>query len=483
MSNKISQALRARARHDEKGAVLLTVTLLSVFIFSVVLAIAASSAFTSQLTNNSRSTLKAFAAAESGRDSVLTELTKGTCVPTGTQAETTTKPGYTWAIYRYKSLDGTTPTTTTQSGVTAGCPLVGDTHVLVRASGLDPTGTAKVIVSTYEWHPAVTTINNPFGGAVVSYNGLTISNFDVIMPSGGTSGANVTVANGAFKCEGAGSSIAGGAFVQAGNIENLGGCTGLESVSASGYVKVNKYGAPKVVNGEICAESTVTLYDSGSVGGPVRQNQTACPGQVGRNWVDYRPTVPGSVNISSDALCQNQTAPGAPEGVFVKLIETTLTPTVFDASYCKTPAVLKILNPAGGIQLKTDITLVGDSFDLENFTVSSADGLEHMFNVVVPDKSPNSHVEPKCQSQQDEMKILQVNMTAPMKGLIYSPCWANQLTLNWIGQIYLGELRGNISNGSLLYKPIFPPGIGSSGDETVVAVAAAEPVLLAQTEP
>lgn len=215
---------RRKAARSEDGAVLLTVTIISVFVFSVILAIASTSALTSKLSNDSRSTLEAFTAAESGRDAALNEFVNSRCTAVVT---TTSEPVYVYRVYRYAASGSEVPQTVNDTGVEPGCPEDNTSHVLVQVVGMDEHGTTKTIVSTYKWNPGTVTV---LYGALVSGATSNISGAGVILPPGATVPGDVVVGDGDLKCSN--SVVQGSVYILNGSLD-LQGCTRVSGNTSS----------------------------------------------------------------------------------------------------------------------------------------------------------------------------------------------------------------------------------------------------------
>lgn len=486
------EALRARASKDESGIALLSVVLISSFTFIVVMALAASSALNVNITTTSRSDMKAFHAAEAGRDEQLAALAGGTCNASGTKAATTTSPSYRWQVYRYSATGNEAPTRHNQTGMAAGCPQAGTTHVLLRVVGLDR-GSEKAIESTYKWNPgAAASVTTTPQGAIVTAGRLVMSNFQVRTEGNNGQNADIILTNGNFKCEGSGITVKGSVYVQNGNVEDMQGCDGILNLSASGSVVVNKWSGV-AVNGNLCAKGSIfNLWVLSTILGIVKQHQGNCPGigNGAQGWVDYSPNLTGAVRLTESAYCNNDSNMGQPnvwrgEGHLAYFIKQQTQPTVIDLTGC--PNGVRMLNTNGLLALKSDITLVANKFDLQNFTVGSADGRKKLFNVITPDNVKtlvNSLPIPNCLGILGEFKIMQVKMLAEVAGLMYSPCGASQITGELRGQLFIGNIWSNIANGHLTYVDVSQSGWGTTSTSTTGAVGArAEITLLSQIEP
>lgn len=483
----------AQARHDEQGMALISVTILSMVIFVTVMTLMTSALITLNTTSDSKSGLKAFHAAEGGRDQLLVGLTKGECSPSGTVAGTTSTPAYSYRIYRYTSLNNEVPTRPTQVGVLPGCPLPTSTHVLIETLGRDKTS-EKTIVSTYKWNAGTTTaVTVTPAGALVTGGRLVMSNFRIVTESGSSTPADVIVSNGNFKCEGSGISVQGSVYVQNGHVEDMQGCDGILNLSASGNVTVNKWSGV-AVSGNLCARGSIfQLWVLSTIQGLIRQNQASCPGIGGttQGWVDYSPNLTNAIKVSSHEVCTNMNNVGQPpvyypEGALARLIKQQTAPAIIDLTACGSGVLMN--NTNGDLGIRTDVTLVVKRGTFENFRITSADGQPHNFNIVSPDDVKslvNGVLAPHCTSGGGELKVMQLRQGAGIRGLIYSPCTTSQVGgLEWTGQIFMGNIQSNIANGRLVYSQIIAPGWGSSSSETSTNTNAyASMTLLSQVEP
>lgn len=478
-------------RNDEEGMALLSVVILSTVIFITVMSLMSSTMMNITITADSRDSLKAMAAAEAGRDTVLEKLSKGECTSSGSVNASNLSPAYSYRVFNYTAVGNEVPKRTNQAGVLPGCPILTSTHVMIEVKG-KARGITETIVSTYKWTSTASpvTTNTP-KGALVTGSRLVMSNFKVLRQTATSSPADVIVQNGNFKCEGSGISISGGVYVQNGGVEDMQGCDGILNLSANGSVVVNKWSGV-AVSGDVCARGAILNYwVLGTILGIVKQLQSSCPG-IGNNtatWVDFNPSLTGAVRYTDTAICENYSNMGQPnvwrlEGHLAYRIKQFTTPTVIDLTGC--PNGVRMNNVGGpNLPIKTDITIVAHKGALENFTITSADGLPHAFNVVSPDMVPGSPGQipvPNCISGQGEMKILQLTTASKISGLIYTPCNTSQLVVNWTGQIFFGRIDSNVSNGQLVHSEMSLNGWGSSSSSTSTSTAKADLVLLSQIE-
>lgn len=453
---------RIATGRDERGAALLTAILITVFVFSAVMAIAGSSLLSVQITSNSRGSLKAFTAAEAGRDVAAVGLTRGACTRTAT---TTTEPRYTYRVYNYRSRNGETPTGL-NNRTAYGCPSVFSTHAIVVSTGFDGKGSQKTVTSVYRWHP---TGSSPLNASIASGSDLPLSNTAVLLPEGSTTPGDVVVSTGSFRCLGSQTKVMGSVYVLQGNAD-LGGCSTINGNVSAG-VGTDQYGnqvggnvtfggSGRVVDGNVCAMRSIQHMKTGQVGGTVRQYQASCPGLDNAAWQDYNPPMDGA-EVLTGTQCTR----------ISQIAAAAVTPVILDARQCGIDVVVT------SAVLQTDVTIVARSFKVNNAQFTSADGLGYMFNLISPDYFKTTPSQRHCSTSQSSSSFQQLNMRPPMMGLIYTPCTITHVTGTWSGQVYGGAVQSNFAAGEIYYIPTPAPGVGVDG---VVGYAIPVPVYQAE---
>jgi cytoskeletal protein CcmA (bactofilin family) len=115
------------------------------------------------------------------------------------------------------------------------------------------------------------------------------------------------------------------------------------------------------------------------------------------------------------------------------------------------------------LKLKTNLTLIGNSFKLEGMKINSIDATDRQFNLIIPDGRPTVAGR-HCTSPAGGMEFNSTTSMGPHAfGMIYTPCnFSINNTSAWRGQIYAGSMTFSSADG-LTYLPIGIPGIDLDG--------------------
>lgn len=221
----LAEKLR-RAKEDESGAALITTVGLMLFTFMVVIALMYSSIVAIKVDSSVRAGETLDSSFDSALNQALASATLGnpsstttgnTCVP----AVAKNAQGASYQIYRTASA--TKPATVTTTGVSKGCPVNGDTYMMIETKSA---GATKIVTSTYKW----TDPQNGFDGHVA---GTSAATAQVATFTGST--GDVTVTSGNYTCDGS-TLIGGDLYVPNGTLTLSGSCTVTGDVYADNLV-------------------------------------------------------------------------------------------------------------------------------------------------------------------------------------------------------------------------------------------------------
>jgi len=238
---------------DEEGMALAGVVMLAAFVFIICSSIAMTSMMSTNLTANNRSSLLVVSSADSGVDDAIVTASKGDCVPTYSNESL----GYTYEVYR--SAADTAPITTTDPGVSAGCPQNGDKFIVIHSKGTDYRGKETEVVSTYQW---IIRSEGSVDGALVSGGGT--MNLSRLIISG--DGADLVLMSGTFDCNNI-TEVSGDLIVLGGTVAISNACIIKGSIYANNSVSIAN---PAVaVGGDIYTLGNFAISTGVTVGGSV----------------------------------------------------------------------------------------------------------------------------------------------------------------------------------------------------------------------
>lgn len=242
-----------RERKNDDGMALLSTIGLMMFVFTVVIALMMSTLVSAKVSSDTRSDEASVSSSDSALDTALQAATVGTCQPTGSSSAY----GYTFKVFR--SANTVAPTSTTQSGVSAGCPQTGDTYMVVDATGKNARGKDTHVVAVYKWVKAT---NNGVDGAITAGSSSSgLANYSVLSGEG----ADMVILNGAFSC-------ANNVRVDGDLIVLTGGLTLSNSCAVKGNVYANgKISIPNGVtlSGSVYANGGITMSNTANIAGSV----------------------------------------------------------------------------------------------------------------------------------------------------------------------------------------------------------------------
>ncbi len=145
MFEKLADRLNARHR-EEEGAAMLSVIVLSMFVFLTLAAIAMNMNASTRLTALTKAEASALIAAESGADVALASALSPECEPT----EESDEYGYTYALFG-SAFYLQPPSDVDSYGNRRGCPQTGDRFLVVQSTGSNGRGVDTEVVSVYQW--------------------------------------------------------------------------------------------------------------------------------------------------------------------------------------------------------------------------------------------------------------------------------------------------------------------------------------------
>ncbi len=119
-------------------------------------------------------------------------------------------------------------------------------------------------------------------------------------------------------------------------------------------------------------------------------------------------------------------------------LSTYTQPTIIDASTCSGTLTSQ---PGSGhsAELKTDIVIVGNQWNLTNLTLTSES--PHKLWLITPDKTANGT--PSCTSPAGQMVFNKVSIGGKLRAMAYTPCTLNVNggPNSWVGAIFSGSFK------------------------------------------
>ncbi|KQR16198.1 hypothetical protein [Cellulomonas sp. Leaf334] len=484
---------------DDRGAALVAavaVALIGVMLVTVVVANAVAAARDS---GQDRARTTDIHTAEGAVDAVYAELETWTpCSwPAGGPLVGGTSPSRTTATatIAYFSASGTALTCGAGGTVSGGTPA----SAVVTATALSGDGTKRSVQAKVALTPST---NQGSGAAIFAANSImTTNNFTVTTTLPDTD-VDVWVDGGNVNCN-SNVQIKGNLIVVNGTVDISNSCRvtgnlwskkqltvhqaapgGLQTVGQSLYVTANAYlAAGTKIGGDVLLTGTRT-GGTPIVGGALRQS--VAPANIPQYVpvklpeVLYRPADwTGFVN-TGDRQASYRTwvrgqaaANGAP--TWADAVNTTkdqckvagasydangplvgpAVPTVFDTTNCAETRFEGGLN----IKLRSDMVIFAKSFySTGDFKVTSADGAQHKFWVIVPDRNPNGIAE--CTGGAGNIKNDSGSLAiAPITLFMYTPCTIDtNNSTDFYGQLYGGTVQ--LRNAMTMnYVPIGIPGV------------------------
>ena len=251
---KFNDRLKRLREHSEDGAALLSVVIVSMFVFIVIASISTTTLYSTILTADDRSNVLVVSSAESGQDAAVGATTMGECVP---EVE---DENFTYKVYR--SAADSTPSGLDDTRVSEGCPIDGDNYVIVVSHGTDARGKEITITGTYLW------LKKPVGtsnGALVSGGGsMNISTLSIT-----SEGGDLMLSYGDFDCNSS-SSISGDLVIIDGSVSFSNACYIGGSLYSSGNVVINNNAVG--VGGDVYALGNFSMSTAATVYGSVYSN-------------------------------------------------------------------------------------------------------------------------------------------------------------------------------------------------------------------
>ncbi|KQY44072.1 hypothetical protein [Cellulomonas sp. Root137] len=494
-------ALRRRlaASGDDRGAALVAavaVALIGIMLVSVVVANAVAA---SQDSGEDRARTSGIHTAEGAVDAVYAELETWTpCSwPAAGPLNGGTSPSRTTATatVQYFSASGVLLTCGPGGSLTGG-PLA---SAVVTATATAADGTRRTVQSKVALTPSTT---QGSGAAIFAANSImTTNNFTVTTTLPDTD-VDVWVDGGNVNCN-SNVQIKGNLIVVNGTVDISNSCRvtgnlwskkqltvhqaapgGLQTVGQSLYVTANaslaagtRIGGDVVLTGALSGGTPI-------VGGAIRQGvapanipqyvpvklpevlyrpadwtgfvNTGDRQAAYRTWVRAQAAANGApswADAMNPARDQCRVA-GASYDANGPLVGPTV-PTVFDTTNCAETRFEGGLN----IKLRSDMVIFAKSFySTGDFKVTSADGAQHKFWVIVPDRIPNGIAE--CSGGAGNIKNDSGSLAiAPITLFMYTPCTIDtNNSTDFYGQLYGGtvQLRNSMT---MNYVPIGIPGV------------------------
>lgn len=474
-------------------------------------------------TTSTRAAVQSQASAEAGIDYAAAKIATGVCQPTYISA---LEPSFSVTVA--SSTLASSATGDVDTSWVTGCP----TSVSVQRIKLVSTGTAasfglagnsagntRKVEAVYPYVATPPTWLTGTGAAIYSFNQSdpTINNLTLNTTpatpatiqylSGSMSCTSSSVINGSVILGAGGASLASGCTINGdlfasgtvslqnatitGNASADNGTYPSVSLSNSATVQGNVFGAGPVlvqgaVGGNVVAGPAGGITRiTGSVGGSVVvagtvNNTGAVTGTITSNrtgivaptipfvpgWVDY-PYAPSDwVGYTEYVMtdCSNAGFTAALTAVL-----NSPTPRVLNALACGSAGLDFDLVPANS-QLKSDLAIIANKFELRDNAFNSNDTTERKLWFIIPDRGVGgagviNHL-PDCPSGGGVKMTNNVTVGPHVSALIYSPCLITNSADTWRGQIYaVGTKTANAF--TLTYSPIGIPGVDlSTGTNT-----------------
>ena len=300
----------SRLHREERGSAFAAV--IGIFAVTVILAMVAGSATINAIgfTSATRAGVQSNAAAEAGINFVVSQLQKGTCKATFTDADAATELGVVSIDVEF------TVTVTSRTDLTsdwpAGCPTAASTQVRLLSSGTasmsglggQTRGDSQQIEAVYLAAPSSTGIH-PSGAAIYAYSSTDFDGSGKLLSVDGSK-PSVQVKHGNVSCSGL-SSVPDDMIIADGELTVGGSCGVAGNVWSSGSVELT---GDAVVGGTVTS-SGFTMSGSSKVGGSVWSNgPVVMPGtaQIGGNLVGSKLTMIGSAKVVGDAWTTGTTS-------------------------------------------------------------------------------------------------------------------------------------------------------------------------------
>lgn len=494
-------ALRRRLADsgDDRGAALIAAVAVAVIGIMLVTVVVANAVASARDSGEDRARTTDIHTAEGAIDAVYAELETWTpCTwPAAGPLVGGTSPSRTTATatIAYFSASGAALTCGAGGAVSGGTPA----SAVVTATATTGDGTRRSVQAKVALTPS--TVQGS-GAAIFAANSImTTNNFTVTTTLPDTA-VDVWVDGGNVNCN-SNVQIKGNLIVVNGTVDISNSCRvtgnlwskkqltvhqaapgGLQTVGQSLYVTANAYLAAGTKIGGDVLLTGVRTGGTPIVGGAIRQS--VAPANIPQYVpvklpeVLYRPADwTGFVNTGDRQAAYRTwvrgqaTANGAP--TWADAVNTTkdqcrvagasydangplvgpAVPTVFDTTNCAETRFEGGLN----IKLRSDMVIFAKSFySTGDFKVTSADGAQHKFWVIVPDRNPNGIAE--CTGGAGNIKNDSGSLAiAPITLFMYTPCTIDtNNSTDFYGQLYGGTVQ--LRNAMTMnYVPIGIPGV------------------------
>lgn len=263
--------------------------------------------------------------------------------------------------------------------------------------------------------------------------------------------------------------LTAGSLRVAGHIEKLEGCniTGDVESAKTGSISTTVFPSTRI-GGSLKLGGTMNTWSPGpTILGTTQQNVTGItvpsvtvPDTTppGFEWIElqYNPDDWDDYTPLPTPTCDFQNVLSG-----VTAVNNRTTPTVFDATSCSS---VKFYNAT--FNLRTDVVFIVKKADAQQLKLTSADGYNHNFAIVVSDNTPSDHA-PTCDTAagQGEVTIYNANTTSQIAAMVYSPCTVRigGSGNTWNGQVYAGTVAWNGSSMHLEYRQVSLPGLQVAG--------------------
>lgn len=269
----------------------------------------------------------------------------------------------------------------------------------------------------------------------------------------------------------------------AGSLRVAGRITSLQASRVNGNVDSARTGSTQIapdvtITGALRLGGSLSTWGAGpNVAGGIHQNvsgitvpavtlpDTTPPGY---EWVEFpfdaSEWASKGYAVQTTPTCDFQNVASG-----VSWVNARTSPTIIDARGCSS---LNLYNVA--FSLRTDVVFLLKKGNAQSLRLTSGNGADHAFGLVIPDNTPDDHA-PTCAGGQGEVTIWNATMSSAISAIVYSPCTVvfggNGSPLPvWNGQVYAGKVTW-AGNGNpamhLEYRqvalPGFRPGGGAGG--------------------
>ena len=476
----VTDEVRMRARQDDdRGAALITVLIVMLVGFVVASIVAASVLYTVQANAANRGRTQAFVAAESGRDVAVAAVAAGCSITDFSGSD----PEYSSTVY---VTNGNQPASSTDAGVSEGCPTSSTRYVVIRSTGVGADGSVSTIDSVYPWQ--VTYSEQP-GGVVTYFSGgytAGVSHYtgDLVVRDGpfacnidGTLTGDLYVLDGTTSFSN--NCTVNGDIWSNGNVSNTSQAVTINGdITTNGFASLTANGNTRV-DGFINAKGDITLSNQGSSAAEVTGNLTSRNAiNVGSDWTVGGTQTPNSptdpvfeptlawlkaatkwIDLDNTGWGTKYTATNVcnsiknnPNPTLNSLVSVAGPPLVLDFTSCNGAVDIAL----SGITVRRDVVMIGKPTERMNVNVSGSmndDGNKRQVLFVHSDATrnyTNGEPVPNCGNgnQKDTFNI-GGTIDQDLRFMMYTPCGiTGTATSSFSGQYYTNDTSTHSHSGA-----------------------------------